>query len=139
LRTFTVDDPIDVIPVHFGGGLWGLFASPLLKNDAFPGLNGTQAGIYLGYNIIGAISIMAWAMGCSTVLFGFLKLANLIRSTQQEEILGMDLAKHNEPAYRLTLKDIDLGEFNNLRESKKERSLVVYQYFLAFSSHKWVL
>jgi ammonium transporter, Amt family len=111
-----VDDPIDVIPVHFGGGLWGVLASPLLKNDALPGLNGTQAGIYLGYNLIGAISIMAWSMGCSLVIFGSLRLTGLFRATQQEEILGMDLSKHNEPAYRYTLSDVDIGEYKNLRK-----------------------
>jgi ammonium transporter, Amt family len=112
----SVDDPIDVIPTHFGGGLWGLLASPLLKNDALPGLNGTQAGIYLGYNLIGAISIMAWSMGCSLVIFGFLKLTGIFRASQQEEILGMDLSKHNEPAYRYTLSDVDIGEYKNLRK-----------------------
>lgn len=96
-----------------------MLASPLLKNDALPGLNGTQAGIYLGYNIIGTIAIIAWSWGCSLVIFGSLKYARLLRSTQQEEILGMDLSKHNEPAYRFTLKDIDLGEYQNLRELKK--------------------
>jgi Amt family ammonium transporter len=29
----TVDDPLDAVAVHFGGGLWGLIASSLFDNN----------------------------------------------------------------------------------------------------------
>jgi ammonia channel protein AmtB len=29
----TVDDPLDAVAVHFGGGLWGLIAASLFSNN----------------------------------------------------------------------------------------------------------
>ncbi|XP_065341682.1 putative ammonium transporter 1 [Cloeon dipterum] len=128
-RKLKVDDVINVIPVHFGGGLWGILASPLLKNDALPGLNGTQAGIYLGYNIIGMLAIAAWSMGCALIIFVPLKMMGLLRSSEHEEIIGMDAAKHNEPAYQYTIKDIDLGEYKKLIETSGNLTPTTPQIF----------
>jgi Amt family ammonium transporter len=30
--SFTVDDPLDAVAVHFGGGLWGLISASVFSN-----------------------------------------------------------------------------------------------------------
>jgi ammonia channel protein AmtB len=30
--SFTVDDPVDAVAVHFGGGFWGLIATPFFSH-----------------------------------------------------------------------------------------------------------
>lgn len=32
---FLVDDPLETTAVHFGGGLWGVIATPLFGNGGF--------------------------------------------------------------------------------------------------------
>ena len=32
---FAVDDPLDAVAVHFGGGLWGLIGASIFDNNGF--------------------------------------------------------------------------------------------------------
>jgi len=94
-----VDDPLDAVAVHGGGGLWGLLGGAILKSDALASGNIGAAGLFVSYNLLGALVITAWAGGISLVLFGLLRKANLLRVSEEEELEGMDLTKHSEPAY----------------------------------------
>ena len=62
---------------------------------------GDESGpwIQLGVNIAGVISIMAWAAVHSCVIFGGLKLCNLLRISGEDEFKGCDITKHGESAY----------------------------------------
>eukprot|EP00092_Neocalanus_flemingeri_P006301 GFUD01006778.1.p1 GENE.GFUD01006778.1~~GFUD01006778.1.p1 ORF type:complete len:571 (-),score=137.61 GFUD01006778.1:85-1797(-) len=102
-----LDDPLDAVAVHGGGGLVGLFSVPWFMSV---GLETGERGIFwdghqsfpwlvFGYNIAGAISIMAWSALWSALLFGSLSMLKMLRVSTDDEFKGMDLIKHGESAY----------------------------------------
>ncbi|KAK3697510.1 hypothetical protein QZH41_011277, partial [Actinostola sp. cb2023] len=100
-----VDDPLDAVAVHFGGGIWGILAAPLLAYDRgvlykWDRLAFTQ----LGWNMAGMVSIALWSTGCAFIMFGIMRLAKQLRVDEDIEIKGslhtrLDIPKHGEPAY----------------------------------------
>ena len=51
------------------------------------------------WNLAGAGAILAWNAVCGAAIFGLLKAIKLFRVDEADEIIGMDIIKHNEPAY----------------------------------------
>src|SRR4030081_44963 len=98
-----VDDALDVWAVHGIGGTWGalatgLFATVAINSAAANGLfYGNPKQVLIQLVAIGA----AW--GWSIVgTFVILKVVNVfvpLRVHEDEEILGLDLSQHGEPAY----------------------------------------
>ncbi|KAG8309933.1 ammonium transmembrane transporter activity protein [Homalodisca vitripennis] len=94
-----VDDPLDAVAVHLGGGLWGLISFPLFARGGIVyGVNG-QSIAQLWHNLVGAIIIMVWSAICSVILFGILRVTGYLRVSEEQELEGLDIAMHNEPAY----------------------------------------
>ncbi|KAK4291048.1 hypothetical protein Pmani_036096 [Petrolisthes manimaculis] len=96
LDKLKVDDPLDAVAVHMGGGLWGLVAVALFQDG---GIVFGGSGKVLAWNIAGALAIMAWAGGLCIIMFGTLRLVGWLRVPIEMEIQGMDILKHGEPAY----------------------------------------
>lgn len=95
-----IDDPLDAIAVHLGGGLWGLIGAPIFaKKDGIILIGSQRSGYDLAWNIAGAIVIFTWSSGLSILMFGALKLTRQLRIDADTEIQGLDIVKHNEPAY----------------------------------------
>jgi Amt family ammonium transporter len=98
-----VDDALDVWAVHGIGGTWGALATGLFATIA---INSAAAnGLFYGNPkqvLIQLVAIGA-AWGWSIVgTFVILKVVNLfvpLRVQEDEEILGLDLSQHGEPAY----------------------------------------
>ncbi|CAG0900626.1 unnamed protein product [Darwinula stevensoni] len=100
LLKLRVDDPLDAFPVHFGGGLWGLVAVALLGRDGIILSSASPESLQvLGWNMVGAVAIAAWSGSLCILLFGALKFAGLLRVSAEMEIHGLDILKHQEPAY----------------------------------------
>ena len=87
-----LDDPLDAVAVHGGGGIVGLLCVPWFM---YAGQAEGQRGIFwdghtsfpwlvLGHNIAGAVAIMAWAGTQSTLLFGGLKMLGILRVSGDE-------------------------------------------------------
>jgi len=102
-----LDDPLDAVAVHAGGGMWGLLCVPFFMSA---NLNIGERGILfdgdtshpwtvLGIHCIGIIAILFWSMFWSTLLFGGLKIGNQLRVSEDIERKGMDQAEHGEKAY----------------------------------------
>ena len=53
----------------------------------------------LVWNLAGMGAILAWNVVCGAAIFGFLKAIKLFRVDEADEITGLDIIKHNEPAY----------------------------------------
>ncbi|XP_069195389.1 putative ammonium transporter 1 [Procambarus clarkii] len=96
LPKLKVDDPLDAVAVHMGGGLWGLVAVALFQDGGI--VYGGSAEV-LAWNIVGALAIVAWSGGLCLLMFGSLRLLGLLRVPPEMEIAGMDILKHGEPAY----------------------------------------
>jgi len=77
------------LSVHFGGGIWGILAAPLLAYDRgvfykWDRLAFTQ----LGWNMAGMVSIALWSTGCAFIMFGIMRLAKQLRVDEDIEIKG---------------------------------------------------
>ncbi|XP_075220586.1 putative ammonium transporter 1 [Lycorma delicatula] len=106
LRSFMekirVDDPLDAVAVHFGGGFWGVISGPLLeKNGLIHGIT-TKSTQQLLNNFYGVVIIIIWSLITSIVLFGILKITGYLRVSEEEELKGLDVSLHGEPAYPST-------------------------------------
>ena len=130
-----LDDPLDAVAVHGGGGLVGLLAVPVLMVVGLePGQRGlvwdgdqTLPWLVLAHQLAGAAAISVWAAVWSALIFGLLSLANLLRVSRAEEVRGMDLSKHGEAAYPVTAwlehqysRDGEVGLPVNMNQSSRE-------------------
>ncbi|KAK6973707.1 ammonium transporter Amt1, partial [Biomphalaria glabrata] len=97
-----IDDPVDAVAVHFGGGSWGVIAVAFLKYDTGILMSwDRRSGLLLAWQLVGYCSIALWAGGISLIMFGCLKLAGILRVPKEVEMKGLDISGHNEPAYPL--------------------------------------
>ncbi|KAJ9592291.1 hypothetical protein L9F63_001187, partial [Diploptera punctata] len=94
-----IDDPLDTVAVHFGGGLWGLISASFFAEGGIVYGANYISGMRLVYRMIGAVAIIAWASVGSCILFGTLSICGKLRVSEEEEIKGLDIAMHNEPGY----------------------------------------
>jgi len=101
-----MDDPLDAVPVHFGGGVLGVICAPIFKMKTgegdFEGI--ALAAIEpnweaLGWNIAGLLAIILWALVWSVLMFGGLSMIKKLRIDRETEFKGNDLIKHGEAAY----------------------------------------
>jgi len=87
LDSLKIDDPVGAWPVHGLCGIWG----------------GIATGIFGGHpmvaQIIGSVAIPIWAFVTMYILFSILKAMNMLRVSEEEELLGLDISEHKEEAY----------------------------------------
>ena len=87
LEKLKIDDPVGAWPVHGLCGIWG----------------GIATGIFGGHpiiaQVIGSLVIPMWAFFTMFLLFYALKSLNLLRVSEEEEIIGLDISEHQEEAY----------------------------------------
>lgn len=94
-----IDDPLDAVAVHAGAGLWGILATPIFRKDGILVTWSEESFQMLMWNAIGALCIITWNTVTSTILFVSLDKADLFRVPAAAELAGLDIIKHNEPAY----------------------------------------
>ncbi|MCC6178269.1 MAG: ammonium transporter [Chloroflexi bacterium] len=100
-----VDDALDVWAVHGVGGTWGSLATGIFASEAVnpAGANGLLYGNPSLFLTQALTVIVAWVF-CGAMTFAILKVVDAIiglRVPEQEEVLGLDLSQHGEPAYQL--------------------------------------
>tara|TARA_B100000809_G_scaffold215819_1_gene221186 strand:+ start:1 stop:891 length:891 start_codon:yes stop_codon:yes gene_type:complete len=88
-----IDDPVGAISVHGICGIWGTLAVGL------PFFNGGSESLSFGTQLLGTVTISAWAFIFSFVVFFILKLIMGVRVSEEEENEGLDVAEHGSPAY----------------------------------------
>ncbi|XP_070551457.1 putative ammonium transporter 1 isoform X1 [Ptychodera flava] len=96
-----IDDPLDAVAVHLGGGLWGVISVPILAIDSgiVFRISDAEAWQAFGWNLAGAGAIAAWSGILSLILFGLMHCLKILRVSRELEIKGLDIPKHGEPAY----------------------------------------
>lgn len=129
-----VDDPVGAVAVHMMNGIWGTIAVGLFATTSAPG-NDSVVGLFygggfhqLGLQLLGVISVGAWAAICITVTFVVIKATVGLRVTEEEEIIGLDATEHGlSSAYAgFALMDIsntmtmEVNENTDLGESEYE-------------------
>ncbi len=97
-----IDDPVGAVGVHMANGIWGTIAVGLLANpDAPAGLKGlfyTGEFRQLGLQLLGFASVAAYAAVMMVITFTIIKKTNGLRTTPEEEILGLDITEHGLPS-----------------------------------------
>lgn len=84
-----VDDPVGAISVHGVCGVWGTLAVAVFGGGSF------------GAQLLGTVSISAFAFATSFALFFVLKLIMGVRVSAEEESEGLDVTEHGAPAYNI--------------------------------------
>ncbi|MRH85957.1 ammonium transporter [Nocardia sp. SYP-A9097] len=99
------DDSLDVVGVHFVGGIVGTLLIGFLANRAMTGANGPEGLLYggglgqLGKQLVGVIAVAAFAFGVSFALGKVIDKTIGFRVSREEEVSGIDFALHAETAY----------------------------------------
>jgi len=100
-----VDDALDVWAVHGVGGTWGALATGLFASFAInpAGANGLLYG-NPGQFLTQILAVAVSWIYCGVMTFIILKIVDAViglRVPEQEEVLGLDISQHGEPAYQL--------------------------------------
>ena len=102
-KRFHIDDPVGAISVHGVNGMWGQLAVGLFA-DGTAGYNPVKGLFYgdagqLVAQIIGAVVAFVWAFGITFVFFKVLGLVMQNRSSESEELIGLDDGEMVQPGY----------------------------------------
>jgi Amt family ammonium transporter len=103
------DDALDVVGVHFVGGLVGSLLIGFFANPDF--FAGTfREGIFygggarlLGEQLLANLSAIVWSFAITLVIMLALKATIGVRVSEETEVMGLDLAEHSETAYHSAL------------------------------------
>jgi ammonium transporter, Amt family len=99
------DDALDVVGVHFVGGLVGSLLIGLFANPDFFGLEFDEGLFYggglglLAEQAIANIAAIIWSVAITTVIMLALKATIGVRVTDEQEAVGLDVSQHAETAY----------------------------------------
>ena len=107
-QNLTIDDSLDVFPVHGVGGIVGTFlAGVLVSNNlgVFSG-NGLANGMTIGSQVgVQVTGILATGIYTAIVTFVLLKIVGAltsgIRITEEQEQVGCDITDHDEKGYSM--------------------------------------
>ncbi|MDW4500170.1 ammonium transporter [Sulfitobacter sp. D35] len=88
LDKLKIDDVVGAIPVHLLAGIWGTLAVPFYTD-----------GASFGTQLLGIISIGIFVFVVSAVIWFILKVTMGIRVSEEEEIMGLDMAELGMEAY----------------------------------------
>lgn len=103
-----IDDPVGAVAVHMMNGIWGTIAVGLFATSKAPGYaiameNGAikAEGLFfgggftqLGLQLLGFVTVAAWAVVCMTIVFLAIKATIGLRASREEEIKGLDICEH---------------------------------------------
>lgn len=94
LDKLQIDDPVGAFPVHGLCGIWGCMALGILPNSHL-----ASESTNFQIQLIGTLSICAWAFVTMSVVFAVLKGMGILRVSTEEETSGLDVSEHGMRAY----------------------------------------
>jgi Amt family ammonium transporter len=96
-----LDDSLDVVGVHGVGGAWGTIATGIFAVAAVGGANGAIHGNIgqLGTQFVAVGATMAYSFAVTLLILKVLDVSLGLRVSEEEEVLGLDIAQHGERAY----------------------------------------
>ncbi|XP_059177889.1 putative ammonium transporter 1 [Physella acuta] len=97
-----IDDPLNAVGIHFGGGAWGIISVAFFKYDTGIVLAwNKQSGAMLAWQLAGVGAIVLWTGVLTFFLFGALRLLGIFRVSEEVERKGLDITRHHQNAYPL--------------------------------------
>lgn len=120
-RVLKVDDPVGAVSVHGVNGLWGMIALGLFADgtygDGFNGVAGAVRGLLygggfnqLGAQLIAVVVVAAWSFGVMWVFFTVQDKIMGIRSSEADELAGLDVTEMGLSAY----PDFERGGYDGI-------------------------
>jgi Amt family ammonium transporter len=114
LLLFRLDDPVEAVPVHLGGGITGTICVGLFAN-----FDGQIGGSLVGIQLVGIAAITGFAFITSFILFAILKKLNSLQVQASVELSGLDQFMCGESAYPETYAQGDFLKFKAFLENSK--------------------
>ena len=114
-----VDDPVGAVAVHMMNGIWGTIAVGLFATETAPGfaMAGITEGLFygggfklLGLQLLGVLTVGAWAAIMITITFLVIKATIGLRVSEEEEITGLDATEHGLPSAYAGLSIMDVSD-----------------------------
>jgi len=108
LLKLKIDDPLEAAPMHGFCGMFGVLWVGFMAKHGYvaevfvvegAGVFYGGNGKLLGAQICGIVVIASWTCGMIAPFFYLFKKLNLLRSTVEEETMGLDESKHGGSAY----------------------------------------
>ncbi|MDO5127411.1 MAG: ammonium transporter [Eubacteriales bacterium] len=98
-----IDDPVGAVAVHCLNGIWGTIAVGLFATASVPGneINGLFYGggmKQLNEQLLGFVTVAAWTAVTITITFLLIKVTIGLRTSEEEEITGLDITEHGLPS-----------------------------------------
>jgi len=102
-KVMHIDDPVGAVSVHGVCGAWGTLAVGLFAD----GVNAPEiVGLFYGggvhqllVQLLGVGAVLAWVLVSAGLLFGLLKVLGLLRVSEKEELMGLDIGEHGMESY----------------------------------------
>lgn len=92
LEAKRIDDPVGAFPVHAISGVWGTIAIGIFSMEG--GLLHGGGFDLLGVQILGLIVLCAWGLIATWIGLRVIQLMVPVRSTEDEEDVGLDISYH---------------------------------------------
>jgi Amt family ammonium transporter len=99
LVSLKLDDALSVWGVHGIGGTWGGIATGLFVGIGFGSLDVPRIQ-QIGIQLISIVATWGWAFAVTAIILLALKYTIGLRVPEDSEAIGLDIAEHEEPAYR---------------------------------------
>jgi Amt family ammonium transporter len=100
-KVLKIDDPVGASSVHLTCGIFGTLAVGIWGN-----VEGTAVGLLhgggfaqLGVQLVGVLTVGAWAALTSLLLFVLIKVTVGLRVSRKDELMGLDITEHKSEAY----------------------------------------
>ncbi len=101
-RVLKIDDSLDVFPVHGVGGITGSLLTGVFAATSMGGL-GLAEGVSIldqvGVQALAIVVTIFWSAGFSYVILILIDKVLGLRVTEEEEVVGLDIALHEETGY----------------------------------------
>jgi Amt family ammonium transporter len=92
-KVLKVDDPVGAIGVHGLAGAAGTILTGVFSLEE--GLAYGHGASFLGIQVLGVVSVMAWVGITMSIIFTVIKKTIGLRVSHTEEIAGLDITEHN--------------------------------------------
>ncbi|MDG5787401.1 ammonium transporter [Evansella sp. AB-P1] len=113
-----IDDPIFALSVHGTAGVWGTISTGFFATPELAAMNGGEAGLFygggftqLGVQIVGVVSSGLFAFVLSFIILKVMvTIMGGIRVSEEEELIGLDMAEHGSYGYPENMPEQDKGK-----------------------------
>ena len=101
IHRMRLDDALDVSGVHGVGGTWGAIATGLFIGVGYSALpEGVSQMDQVVRQLIGVGATVVFSFVMTSVILLGIKATMGLRVSEEEELAGLDVSQHAEPAYR---------------------------------------